>query len=63
MQTSSSAAPDFSARTLVCTALSHTRLSGMVHHLVSDTTGPAAFRYHLVAAKPRKTVPHKADRP
>lgn len=48
MQTSSSAAPDFSARTLVCTALSHTRLSGMVHRLVSDTTGPRSLLFDIL---------------
>lgn len=65
MQTCSSPTPAFAAYSLVCTALSERGQQGLVHYLVSDTTGPARFRfsYHLVAAKPRKTVPRQADQP
>lgn len=60
MQTCSCPAPAFSGYTLVCTALSNSGRSGLVHHLVTDTTGPTEFRYRLIAAKPEKTVPRQA---
>lgn len=62
MQTCSNPAPIFAAYSLVCTALTDDRRSGMVHHVVSDTTAPGSlqFRYHM-----RQTVasPAKGRKP
>lgn len=54
MQTCSSPAPAFAAYTVVCTALSGNRRSGMVHHVVSDSTGPSSLRirYRFLPAMP-----------
>lgn len=48
MQTCSCPAPAFSGYTLVCTALSGSGRSGMVHRLVSDTTGPRSLLFDIL---------------